>query len=1538
MAKEKEVKEAEDDKPRSFGEGEGIERSTVNPEETDIFEEALSGQKRKAIERARAAMDRNDEEVAGGATEEDSDEEDEDDEDGDEEESPVKRPAKAQGEEEAEASGDGAKEEDGEEQGEEEEEPEEDAEEKPANDGKGPKADEAEPEDAEDTPEGDKEKPAKKKRGRPAKKSAEEENALEDETVVQEEETAGKLDESGKDAEEWNDEEFDYDIDHDSKEPEELKAPPREEIRKTLLAKASMAAEGFPEDSTLQAEKLAFLSDKEKKAVFIGRKGSLYKKYGFEGALQIGRVSEKEFEGNDVWLDSLNPHVVFVCGARGSGKCLTGNTLITLDNGEAVPIKELEERQEKVFALGHSLEVTPAARMDFFKRTVNKTLKVRLQSGREIELTPEHPLLTVNGWRPAENLTKDDRIATPRVLPAFGKRRMKECDVKLLAYLIAEGHLSNQFVLFSNMDEKIIADFRQSIAEFDPNLRVEQHSKPGCFRVAQVKKKVNLGHIIRDKEGRFTDKGYILMERSSIRQWLEGVGLYGKLSAEKFIPKEVMQLEKDQLALFLNRMFSCDGSVYKVNRDKNWCVSIGFASERMTREVQHLLLRFGILSTFRKKKTKCNGKLFDNYENVVYGENVLKFITEIGFFGPKEGRATTAFSEMAGHKRNPNFDTVPKEIWEKFRVYSGKELSEKLGYKRNWFSSTRSYAPSREKLLKMAQIEQNAGIQTLANADIYWDTIKEITEINGEKEVYDITVPEHHNFVANDVIVHNSYVLGVIAEELAQRNRNVGTIVVDPVGVFWSMKFPNKDEKELEKLKEWGLEANGLKNLKVFIPEGMKKEVPKSTYDAGFSIPPSLLTGEDWALTFGVDRFSVSGLLLEKAIKKVEKGYVQTEPEEGEGKQKRRTNQNRVHGKGPGYSLDDLIECLETDAELNSREKGYKQDSIRAIVSRFEAAKNWGIFHEKGTPLGELSREGQLTVLDTSFLDDNVTALVIGILARRLLAARKISTRKEAANKFKELNMNELLELEIPPTWLFIDEAHTLIPSGNEVTPATAGLIEYVKQGRRPGLSLVFATQQPSAINTKVLSQLDVIMTHKLIFDDDIKAVFKRTPTIIPRQYRALNFIKTLPVGVALTGDRREETSRAFVMGIRPRKSQHEGRDAETTQMTETFDDAQVLSIAAEMLLRDVKAHKAIDIDKARLAVDTLNLKYRGNVDFARVLRELEGEGVVAGKNSLMLEGTEEQEAGPEGTEKVGEEEEEGTLDDEAEEERRALGMDKEGLVPIKRKPTEESGSGQGRMESVAEEARRGAESLELLALPQRIEEEQARRIIDGVRKKGFLGIIGQAERIESVKVKYMPIWHVKFDSMTQRKEFIARECFINSMTGEFVHFKAGNFIESRGLGRMNELNDEEIAIVKLLQKREMTAEEIMGSTGLEEARVLRTMQKLAENGTVQNITDTRSGRKAYRMKEKLDLPPHERHEMLGSLASLPFVRTEALSVEKEAFTKEQAAEALRRLWGNVIVKRVEPLYKPVWHVVLSLDAKEREVLIDAVNGKVMKE
>ena len=750
-----------------------------------------------------------------------------------------------------------------------------------------------------------------------------------------------------------------------------------------------------------------------------------------------------------------------------------------------------------------------------------------------------------------------------------------------------------------------------------------------------------------------------------------------------------------------------------------------------------------------------------------------------------------------------------------------------------------------------------------------------------------------------------SYVLGVIAEELALKNKNVGVVVIDPIGVFWSMRFPNKEERELDRMKEWGMKPRGLDNLKVFIPSGMTNQVPKSTYDKGFSMQPALLTSEDWCLTFHIDRFSVTGLLLEKVLKKVEKGYTKV-AEEG-------VKAEKILSKGRAYSLDDIIHCLEKDDEINSREKGYKQDSIRALVSRFEAAKAWGIFDEKGTPLSELSREGQLTILDTSFLDDTVTALVIGVLARRLLAARKISTRKEAAHKFKSLDVDDILELEVPPTWLFIDEAHTLIPSGNEKTPASSALVEYVKQGRRPGCSLVFATQQPSAIDTKVLSQLDVIIAHKLIFDDDIKAIWKRTPTIIPGKYKRSNFIKTLPVGVGLTGDRSEETSRAFIMAIRPRLSQHEGRDAETVSLKENLDPEKVKELIVEVLYRDLLKERELDLDKVENVIETLNAKYKSSISVDDILAALKERGIVATSKSILLDNADTQDsmldqlALQEGEEQS----EEGTLKEPMQEL-------KVGVKPGKQ------------MQKLQQEM------TELRSLPVRVSEADAARIADSIRKKKVFGLLGEEEKVKGASLKYYTIWKVGYDVISGRGEFLSRDCFIDSVSGEFVHFVKDRFVESNGLKWYFGLNEEEIGVFRILSGTEASIEEIMARTQFGEGKVVRILKKFADSKMIGATVEGKTGKKFYWLKEKIDLPPHERHELLESLSRVPFVKADAVAIERPSFSKEQIPEILRKLWKNVVVKKIDDVYKPVWEISLESGSRQRTVVVDAVIGKII--
>lgn len=433
------------------------------------------------------------------------------------------------------------------------------------------------------------------------------------------------------------------------------------------------------------------------------------------------------------------------------------------------------------------------------------------------------------------------------------------------------------------------------------------------------------------------------------------------------------------------------------------------------------------------------------------------------------------------------------------------------------------------------------------------------------KKVYLDALSPHVVFVCGARGAGKSYSLGVIAEEIALKNPNLAVVVIDPIGIFWSMKYPNRDEKEIRALAEWGLEPRGVDKCRVFVPLGMRDKVPPETYDRLFSLRVSDLTTDDWCLTFGLERFSPAGLLLGRAIEKARLKYKGT------------------------YGIEEIVTIIDTDKELTSKEKGFKPDTRRAVISRLESSRSWGVLSREGTSLSEICKEGTVSVIDISFLEENVSSLVIGMLSRKALNARKSLTRKTAIEEYVPSDMDELLEVEIPPTWLLIDEAHTLIPSQGK-TAATDSLIEYVKQGRRPGCSLVFATQQPGAIDTKVLSQLDILLSHKLVFDEDLKAVFKRMPTLLPKEYENTRFMKTLPVGIGLIGDRSEETSRAFCVQLRPRFSQHEGRDSVGAE--KTIDPEKIRQMLSELALKKLNETGRLSLLRIEEMCDAIGKKY----------------------------------------------------------------------------------------------------------------------------------------------------------------------------------------------------------------------------------------------------------------------------------------------------------------------------------------------------------
>src|SRR5262249_11104204 len=128
---------------------------------------------------------------------------------------------------------------------------------------------------------------------------------------------------------------------------------------------------------------------------------------------------------------------------RDSG-CLTGETrILRADNGREVTIAELVEKGEKdipVWTLDESYKLVVGKMSRAFSSGTKRVFRLGLASGRTLRASGNHPFLTLEGWRPLEELALGDRLATPRRVPEPGSPvEWPDARVVLLAHLLGDG-------------------------------------------------------------------------------------------------------------------------------------------------------------------------------------------------------------------------------------------------------------------------------------------------------------------------------------------------------------------------------------------------------------------------------------------------------------------------------------------------------------------------------------------------------------------------------------------------------------------------------------------------------------------------------------------------------------------------------------------------------------------------------------------------------------------------------------------------------------------------------------------------------------------------------------------------------------------------------------------------------------------------------------------------------------------------------------------------------------------------------------------
>jgi len=530
-----------------------------------------------------------------------------------------------------------------------------------------------------------------------------------------------------------------------------------------------------------------------------------------------GMIKMKEEIRDTIVYPMINPELakhygklggggILMYGPPGCGKCVSGDTPVLLSNGDLKPISALYEEakcnsNEKRINENETIVENPDLEVLSFNRKTAKMERKRINfvykqrykgklyeivthSGRRIEVTPEHPFISINNGIEkikADLLRKGTYIAIPREISTIPNQLDKKIQkleqfnnistptgdmLRYISYrhphtraihpiyevnqelanffgmVLSEGSAIHGTLFFSNSDHELIdcvANTSKNMFGITP--RINPDTSEGVY-------KVEIGSV-----------GLI-----KFLELAHGFKMQGSRNTK--IPKSIMESDEEIAGAFLRAVFECESNI----RTDVPEIEFTTASKEFANGISYLLLRFGIVARIKPKIIKGNDHIYWRLY-ISSHTNLTCFEREIGLISERKRKALEKWT-----KRNitgsTNVDVIPNISALLKRARESLGLSKERFYQsKNGYRYELSKNISRDYLKRIMtgkeKTEEVKKLSIIVESDVLWDEVIEVNVQEVNCNVYDLTVEDNHTFIAGfgGMVVHNTYIVKAAAGE-----------------------------------------------------------------------------------------------------------------------------------------------------------------------------------------------------------------------------------------------------------------------------------------------------------------------------------------------------------------------------------------------------------------------------------------------------------------------------------------------------------------------------------------------------------------------------------------------------------------------------------------------------------------------------------------------------------------------------------------------------------------------------------------------------